>query len=127
MKIEVKELVKSFDGFRALDGLNINVPAGAVYGLVGPNGAGKSTVIRHIAGIYRQDSGEVLIDGAPVFENPAVKASIAYIPDEIFYFTQSTVADMREFTAACTRAFPWSGTTSCAARSTLTKSAPCAN
>ncbi len=97
MKIEVKELVKSFDGFRALDGLNINVPAGAVYGLVGPNGAGKSTVIRHIAGIYRQDSGEVLIDGAPVFENPAVKASIAYIPDEIFYFTQSTVADMREF------------------------------
>ncbi len=97
MKIEVKELVKSFDGFRALDGLNINVPAGAVYGLVGPNGAGKSTVIRHLAGIYRQDSGEVLIDGAQVFENPAVKASIAYIPDEIFYFTQSTVADMREF------------------------------
>ena len=97
MKIEVKELVKSFDGFRALDGLNINVPAGAVYGLVGPNGAGKSTVIRHMAGIYRQDSGEVLIDGAPVFENPEVKARIAYIPDEIFYFTQSTVADMREF------------------------------
>ena len=97
MKIEVKELVKSFDGFRALDGLNINVPAGAVYGLVGPNGAGKSTVIRHMAGIYRQDSGEVLIDGTPVFDNPAVKASIAYIPDEIFYFTQSTVADMREF------------------------------
>lgn len=97
MKIEVKELVKSFDGFRALDGLNINVPAGAVYGLVGPNGAGKSTVIRHMAGIYRQDSGEVLIDGTPVFENPEIKAKIAYIPDEIFYFTQSTVADMREF------------------------------
>lgn len=97
MKIEVKNLVKSFDGFRALDGLNINVPAGAVYGLVGPNGAGKSTAIRHIAGIYRQDSGEVRIDGEAVYENPEIKGRIAYIPDEIFYFTQSTVADMRDF------------------------------
>ena len=95
--IEVKKLVKCFDGFRALDELDINVPTGAVYGLVGPNGAGKSTVIRHMAGIYRQNSGEVLIDGEPVYENPRVKARIAYIPDEIFYFTQSTIADMREF------------------------------
>lgn len=47
MMIEVKKLVKSFDGFRALDALDINVPRGAVYGLVGPNGAGKSTAIRH--------------------------------------------------------------------------------
>ena len=54
--IEVKELKKSFDGFEALRGLNIHVPRGAVYGLVGPNGAGKSTVIRHLAGIYRQNS-----------------------------------------------------------------------
>lgn len=70
MMIEVKKLVKSFDGFRALDALDINVPRGAVYGLVGPNGAGKSTAIRHLAGIYRQDSGEVLIDGQPVYEIP---------------------------------------------------------
>ena len=49
--IQVNKLIKSFDGFRALDGLNIHVPKGAVYGLVGPNGAGKSTVIRHLAGI----------------------------------------------------------------------------
>ena len=53
--IEVRELRKSFDGFEALRGLNIHVPKGAVYGLVGPNGAGKSTVIRHLAGICRQD------------------------------------------------------------------------
>ena len=71
--IEVRNVVKSFDGLRALDGLNITVPDGAVYGLVGPNGAGKSTIIRHLAGIYRQDSGEVLIGGEPVYENPAVK------------------------------------------------------
>ena len=97
--IEVKNLVKSFDGGgrNALDGLNMTVPRGAVYGLVGPNGSGKSTVIRHITGIYRQDSGEVLIDGAPVYENPAVKSRLAYIPDDVFYFLQSNVRDMMKF------------------------------
>lgn len=97
MMIEVKGLKKSFDGFQALDGLNINVPAGAVYGLVGPNGAGKSTVLRHMAGIYRQDAGEVLIDGEPVYENVRAKSRIAYIPDDIFYFTQARIKDMADF------------------------------
>ena len=95
--IQVKELIKTFDGFRALDGLNIHVPKGAVYGLVGPNGAGKSTVIRHLAGIYRQDSGQVLIDGQPVYENPEIKGRIAYIPDDIFFYTQATINDMMKF------------------------------
>ena len=95
--IEVKGLVKSFDGFKALDGLELTVPRGAVYGLVGPNGAGKSTLIRHVVGIYRQDSGELLIDGEPVYENPKIKARIAYIPDEVPYFTQSTVKDLMKF------------------------------
>ena len=93
--IEVKELHKSFDGFEALRGLNIHVPRGAVYGLVGPNGAGKSTVIRHLAGIYRQDSGEVLIGGEPVYENPVVKAKLAYIPDDIFCCGAATIRDMK--------------------------------
>ena len=93
--IQVHELCKSFDGFPALRGLNIHVPKGAVYGLIGPNGAGKSTLIRHAAGIYRQDSGELLVDGEPVYENPAVKAKIAYIPDDIFYYGAATIRDMR--------------------------------
>ena len=95
--IEVKNLVKQFDGFRALDNLNMTVPDGAVYGLVGPNGAGKSTIIRHMTGIYRQDSGELLIDGAPVFENPALKSRIAYIPDDIFYFSNATIQETANF------------------------------
>ena len=82
--IEVKDVVKTFDGFRALDGVTMTVPRGAVYGLVGPNGAGKSTLIRHLTGIYRPDSGVIDIDGQPVYENPAVKARIAYIPDDVF-------------------------------------------
>ena len=73
--IEVKNVVKTFDGFAALNDATLSVPTGAVYGLVGPNGAGKSTIIRHLAGIYRQDSGEVLLDGQPVYENPRRQAA----------------------------------------------------
>ena len=61
--IQVNTLVKNFEGFRALDGVNMQVKKGNIYGLVGPNGAGKSTLIRHLTGVYRQDEGEVLIDG----------------------------------------------------------------
>lgn len=95
--IQVINVVKTFEGFKALDGLNMTVPQGAVYGLVGPNGSGKSTIIRHITGIYRADSGRVLADGQEIFENPAVKARIAYIPDDIFYFLQASVRDMMRY------------------------------
>ena len=95
--IEVKNVVKSFGGFHALDGADMTVPVGGVYGLVGPNGAGKSTIIRHITGIYRQNSGEVLVDGAPVYENPEKKALIAAIPDDWYYFPAATVKDMMQF------------------------------
>ena len=95
--IEVKELTKTFDGFKALDGATITVPRGAIYGLVGPNGAGKSTLIRHLTGVYRGDSGQVLVDGQPVYENPAAKARIASIPDDWYYFLSATVRDMMRF------------------------------
>ena len=95
--IAVKDLVKRFDGALALDGLNLSVPAGAIYGLLGPNGAGKSTLLRHITGIYRPDAGEVLVGGAPVYENPAVKARIASIPDELYAFLSASARDMMEF------------------------------
>lgn len=52
--IEVKNVVKTFDGFTALNDATLSVPTGAVYGLVGPNGAGKSTIIRHLTGIFRR-------------------------------------------------------------------------
>ena len=97
--IEVKNVVKTFDGFRALDDLTMTVPHGAVYGLVGPNGAGKSTIIRHLAGIYRQDSGDVLVDGQPVYENTAVKSRMAVIGDDWYYFPQSGIREMAKFLA----------------------------
>ena len=95
--IEVKNVVKTFDGFAALDGANITVPDGGVYGLVGPNGAGKSTIIRHLTGIYRPDSGEILVEGQPVYENPEKKALIAASPDDWYYFQSATIRDMMQF------------------------------
>lgn len=105
--IEVKNVVKTFDGFRALDGLTMTVPHGAVYGLVGPNGAGKSTIIRHLAGIYRQDSGDVLVDGQPVYENTAVKRRMAVIGDDWYYFPQSGIREMAKFLAGIYPDFSW--------------------
>ena len=95
--IEVRNVIKEFDGFRALDDMSMTVPTGSVYGLVGPNGAGKSTIIRHLTGIYRQDAGEITIDGAHVFENPEVKSRIAYIPDDIFYYANASIREMMDF------------------------------
>ncbi len=95
--IEVINVTKKFDSFVALDQTNMHVPKGAIYGLVGPNGAGKSTIIRHITGAYRQDEGEIRVKGAPVYENAALKACIAYIPDDIFYFNQANLNDMMKF------------------------------
>ena len=95
--IEARNVVKAFDGFRALDGLTMTVPKGSVYGLVGPNGAGKSTLLRHVTGIYRQDSGEVLLEGEPIYENPAAKARISSIPDELYYFLSASTRDMARF------------------------------
>ncbi len=95
--LEMKKVTKSFGGFKALDDLSLTVPQGAVYGLVGPNGAGKSTAIRHLTGVYRQDSGCVTLGGQPIYENPAVKGIIGYIPDEIFYYPSATLGEMRRF------------------------------
>ena len=95
--IEVKELVKQFDGFAALDGATLSIPTGSVYGLVGPNGAGKSTLIRHLTGIYRQDGGTISVGGEDIWENAALKARMAAIPDDWYYFLQATVRDMMRF------------------------------
>lgn len=95
--IQVTNLTKNFDDFRALDNANLHVHKGSIYGLVGANGAGKSTIIRHIMGIYKPQSGEVLVDGKPIFENISVKEKIGYIPDDIYFFPQANIIDMMKF------------------------------
>ena len=95
--LELQNVTKSFGSVKALDDLTMTVPKGAVYGLVGPNGAGKSTAIRCLLGVYRPDCGTITLDGAPVYENPAAKARMGSIPDDIFYFPSATLEDMRRY------------------------------
>ena len=97
--LEMKNVVKTFDAFRALDELTLTVPKGAIYGLVGPNGAGKTTAIRHLTGVYRPDSGTVTLDGMPIDENLPVKDKICCVADEPFYFPGASLLDMERFYA----------------------------
>jgi ABC-2 type transport system ATP-binding protein len=75
----------------------MTVQTGAIYGLVGPNGAGKSTILRHLCGDYRPDSGSILFDGQPIYENAALKAKLAVIPDDLYYFGSASTRDMMKF------------------------------
>lgn len=93
--IGMTDVVKEFGELRALDGLNMTVPRGVVYGLVGPNGAGKTTALQHVAGVMRPTSGKVTVGGSLVFENPHVKEGIAYIPSDFYYYRQARISDMR--------------------------------
>lgn len=95
--IEVKGVTKYFDNVKALDSLNINVKDGSIYGLVGTNGAGKTTIIKNLMGIYDIDSGEILISGEHVYENPDVKRKLGYVSDDMFFFHGYTLEDMRKF------------------------------
>ncbi len=95
--LNMEAVTKTFGDFTALSDLSMTIPKGAVYGLVGPNGAGKSTAIRLLTGIYRPDSGTITMEGQPVYENPAVKARMGLIPDEIFFFPSASLEEMRSF------------------------------
>ena len=95
--IEAKAVSKSFDGFLALNDLDMTVPKGSIYGLVGPNGAGKSTILRHLCGVYRPDSGVITIEGQPVYENPTIKERMVVIPDDVYYYGSASVREMMKF------------------------------
>ena len=87
--IKIENVTKTFGNFVALDKLNVNVKKGSVYGLVGVNGSGKTTAIRHLCGVYRQDSGEVLINGIPIYDNIEIKQRIGFVSDDLTFFDNS--------------------------------------
>lgn len=95
--IKVNNVVKTFGNFTALNGANINVKKGSVYGLVGPNGAGKTTVIKALTGIYRPDSGKITIDGEDVYENTKIKNRMVYVSDDLYFFPGYSIKDMASF------------------------------
>ncbi len=95
--IDIKNAVKRFDKIRALDGVNMHISKGSVYGLVGPNGAGKTTLMNTLCGIYRAEDGELLLEGEPIYENNNAKKRIVYISDDVFYFHNSTVISLKNY------------------------------
>jgi len=95
--IHITNLYKTFDGFTALNGLSLHAKKGCVYGLVGVNGSGKSTTIRHLAGLYIPDSGEVKIADAAVYDNDEIKAKVGYIPDELYFFPHYNMKNLHDF------------------------------
>ncbi len=105
--IKVKNVVKTFGGFKALDNATLNVKKGSVYGLIGPNGAGKTTVIKNLTGIYTPDSGSLEIDGLPVYENPDIKQELIYIGDDLYFFPTYSIMDMAKFYAGIYKNWNW--------------------
>ncbi len=95
--IEIKGLVKSFGGFKALDGVDMSAPKGSVYGLIGPNGAGKTTLLRCLTGAYRSDGGTVTVDGRKGYEDPEVKKRMFYIPDDLYSFVSAGTKELAAF------------------------------
>jgi len=80
--------------FVALDRLSCQIPRGCIYGMIGANGSGKSTFLRLLSGVYRPASGTITIDDMPVWDNPAAKSRIVYIPDDLYFLPQSSMKDM---------------------------------
>jgi len=105
--IIAKDVVKTFDGFRALDGLNLNVEKGSVYGLIGPNGAGKTTILKILSGIYKKDSGEVYVKGEEIFENIPVKETMTFISDDLFFYTTYSIKNTADYYAGIYPNWSW--------------------
>ena len=95
--IIVENLTKKFEDFTALNNLSMHVENGSIYGLVGVNGSGKTTLIKHLTGVYKADCGIVEIDGKDVWENISVKEIVGYIPDELFFFQNYSLASEHAF------------------------------
>lgn len=95
--IKFDNVFKSFDGLRVLEGLSLEIPRGAAYGLLGTNGAGKSTLLRLLSGVYKTDEGSVTIGGEPVWDNVSVKRRLLLVSDETAQFNHMTLKQMRKF------------------------------
>lgn len=95
--IKFENVTKKYDNFTALDDFSLEIRRGSAYGLLGTNGAGKSTLLRMLAGVYRQDSGSVTIEGQPVYDNVAVKQRMLLISDETAQFNNMTIKQMKAF------------------------------
>ena len=92
--INTSHITKTFEDYDALHDVSCTIPKGCIYGMVGSNGAGKSTFLRLITGIYKPNQGTITIDDQPVYENPAIKEKIAFVPDELYFLPGANMLRM---------------------------------
>lgn len=98
--IELRQIVKTYGSHTALQGLDLSVPAGEIFGFIGPNGAGKTTTIKIMGGIMAPTSGTLKIAGIDMARNPeAAKMRIGFIPDRPYLYEKLTGLEFLQFTA----------------------------
>lgn len=95
--MELKKVTMQFEDFTALSDLDLTVSKGSAFGLLGSNGAGKSTILRLLAGIYKQSSGSVMVEGKPVFDQISVKQRIFFINDETVQFNGYNLMELKNY------------------------------
>ncbi len=95
--IQIQDCSKKFDDICAVDHVSMDVCEGEVFGLVGSNGAGKSTMLRMISGILKPDTGQILVDGENVYENPGIKETLFYVSDDAWFPASYTPDNLADF------------------------------
>lgn len=103
--IKIENLSKKYDKDNVIDNLSVEITDSCIYGLVGSNGAGKSTLLRLINGIFKADSGSILIDGKEVFENEKIKQNLVFVPDDLFFYPGYTLNDTAKYYEAMYKKF----------------------
>ena len=105
--IKVTNVTKKFEDFIALNDITCNIQEGSIYGLIGSNGAGKSTFLRLLTGVYKADSGNILIDDEPVWENPKAKQKFMYVSDELYFVPGASMERMATLYSAIYKNFDY--------------------
>ncbi len=99
---QIQGLYKKFGNYHALDGLDMELKDGALFGFVGPNGAGKTTTIKIMTGLLKPDQGSVELDGQDMLSDPrSLQRQIGYVPDHFGLYDNLKVSEYMEFFASC--------------------------
>lgn len=98
--IKIESINKSFGNIKALDNLNLDIYRGELLGIIGPNGAGKTTTIRLTCCILKPDSGDIIVDGCSIHEDPiTIKSKIGYLPEEPNLYERFKARDLLRYFA----------------------------
>ncbi len=93
--IQIKNISKTFGDVVSLKDVSAEMRDGSIFGLIGSNGSGKSTLLRIMCGVFDGDTGDVMYDGADVWENTRVKEQLVYLSDEQYFTSGGTISEMR--------------------------------